>query len=144
MDGPSAPICNVCGERCLVVPGIFRLGLRDPTTNAEIAGTCCSVCVPRVNDFVASEYSDASKLPSGPLRAYLNRIGQVCAALRCLEIIGWLAEHHATIEFGATQKGGPVDFVKIDVPGEDAITTATGPALEPTVRQLMSIEAARG
>ena len=92
--------CQVCGQPCMTEPGRFSLPLQDITSGRPIEGICCGVCGPKINAFCESEEIDLDLLPKGgPLRGFLEQQLALQSGMRCLQILTFLANRLARVEF---------------------------------------------
>jgi hypothetical protein len=133
------PRCEICGEPCMMESGEFGLPIPNILTGAPITGTCCGICGPKLEEFITDDCRDLQKLPDGPLRGFLVRMRHLGAGLRCLDTLGWMAEHCATVVFRNTQlvAAGIADEVEVTGNIAGKAYTVTRPTLEAAIKAIM-------
>lgn len=134
----QAPHCEICGEPCMMESGTFGLPIPNILTGAPITGTCCGICGPKLEEFIQDDCRDLEKLPDGPLRGFLVRMRHLGAGLRCLDTLGWMAEHCATVSFRSSElvAGQMANEVEVTAMGR----TVVRPTLETAIRILVEWE----
>ncbi len=142
-DLQQPTMCHVCGKPCLTEHGDFGLPIKDISNGQPITGVCCGICGPAIEAYCASNCQDFDLLPDGPLKERLYHLRNLYMGMRCLDIVVWLAEHHATVDFHSSQlvAGANADQVTVEARLDHGETmTATGQTLELVVAELMAAE----
>lgn len=139
MEKRPIPHCEICGEPCMTESGTFGLPIPNILTGAPITGRCCGICGPKLETFIQDDCKDLEKLPDGPLKGFLLRMRHMGAGLRSLDILGWLAEHCASVHFYNTQlvAGAQANQVEVTANIAGRAYTMVRPTLEAAITAVM-------
>jgi hypothetical protein len=143
----SMETCDICGKVCLTAAGSFGIPVQDILTGQPITGVCCGVCGPALEAYTQGGCEDLNLLPEGPLKLRLIQLQNLYRGQRCLSILVWMAEHHATVDFHNAEllPGAPANTVTLTatLDGEQLPRTVESPTLEIAVMELMAATAER-